>query len=183
MRRFAFLLLPALLAAGCDTETATPAPAAVEVPAANTQAAFPTLSGRVVDEANLLTAEQEDELTGRLATLEQRTTDQLVVLTVPTLGGRPMAEYARALGNHWGIGRAGLNNGVLLVIAQTEREVRIEVGTGLRPVLTNELAADVIDRDILPHLRAGEYYPGIAGGVEALIGALEARQQPAQDAQ
>lgn len=187
MRRLAFLLLPALLAAGCNSETAAPPPAPVEAPAAepatNVQAAFPALSGRVIDEANMLTAEQEDELTGRLATLEQRTTDQLVVVTVPTLGGRPIADYARALGNHWGLGRADLNNGVLLVIAPAEREVRIEVGTGLRPVLTDELAADVIDRDILPHLRAEEYYTGIAGGVEALIGALEARQQPAENAQ
>jgi uncharacterized protein len=186
MRAPAFLLLSALLAAGCNSETAAPPAAPAETPvaepAANGQAAFPTLSGRVNDEANLLTAEQEDELTGRLATLEQRTTDQLVVVTIPTLGGRPIADYARALGNHWGIGRGGLNNGVLLVIAPAERAVRIEVGTGLEAVLTNDLTADVIDRDILPHLRAEEYYTGIAGGVEALIGALEARQQPAQNA-
>ncbi len=187
MRAFAFLLLPALLAAGCDAETAPPPPAppadvAVRDTTANAQAAYPALSGRVVDDANLLTAAQEDELTGRLATLEQRTSDQLVVVTVPTLGGLRIADYGRALGNHWGIGRADLNNGVLLIVAPNEREVRIEVGTGLREVMTDELAARVIDNDILPQLRAGDIYPGISGGVEALITALTARQQEPQNA-
>ncbi len=189
MRSLAFLLLPALLAAGCNSETAAPPPAPpaaeLKVPdtPANAQADYPALSGRVVDEANLLTAAQEDELTGRLATLEQRTTDQLIVVTVPTLGGLRIADYGRALGNHWGIGRGDLNNGVLLILAPNEREVRIEVGTGLSSVLTNELASRVIDNDILPQLRAGDIYPGIAGGVESLITALVARQQEPQNAQ
>ena len=189
MRAFAFLLLllPGLLAAGCDSQAPAPPPAppaVVEAPdtPANAQAAYPALSGRVVDDANLLTAAQEDELTGRLATLEQRTTDQLVVVTVPTLGGLRIADYGRALGNHWGIGRADLNNGVLLIVAPSEREVRIEVGIGLREVLTDELAARVIDNDILPQLRAGDIYPGISGGVEALITTLTARQQEPQNA-
>jgi uncharacterized protein len=92
-----------------------------------------------------------------------------------------MADYARTLGNHWGIGRGDLDNGVLLIVAPNEREVRIEVGTGLRSVLTDELAARVIDNDVLPQLRAGDIYPGIAGGVEALIAALVARQQAPQN--
>lgn len=187
MRAPALLLLPALLAAGCNPETAAPAPAPAEAraaePAANALVGFPALNGRVVDEAGLLTAEQEGELTGRLAALEQRTTDQLVVVTVPSLGGRPIADYARALGNHWGIGRADLDNGALLVIAPAEREVRIAVADGLRPVLTDELSADIIDNDILPHLRASEHYLGIAAGVEAMVGALTARQQAPRNAQ
>jgi uncharacterized protein len=185
--RLAFLLLPALLTLGCGSETAAPpaAPVAantVEAPISTPTPAYPALTGRVVDDANLLTAAQEDELTGRLATLEQRTTDQLVVVTVPSLGGLRIADYTRALGNHWGIGRGDLDNGVLLVLAPNEREVRIEVGTGLRQVLTNELAARVIDNDILPQLRAGDIYPGISGGVEALIATLTARRQEPQNA-
>src|SRR5688572_27548014 len=100
---------------------------------AATQVAFPELTGRVVDQAGILAPEEETRLSDQLAALEVRTTDQLVVVTVPSLQGLSIDEFSQQLGNHWGIGRADRNNGVLLVVAPKERRVRIAVGYGLEP--------------------------------------------------
>ena len=92
---------------------------------------FPQLTGRVVDGANLLSPADEAELTGKLAALEQASSRQLVVATVPDLQGYPIEDYGYQLGRHWGIGQKGANNGTILLVAPTERRVRIEVGYGL----------------------------------------------------
>src|SRR5690606_31329664 len=97
---------------------------------------FPELSGRrVVDEANLLQPAEEAALTEKLAALEQGSSDQLVVVTVPDLQGYEIEEYGYQLGRHWGIGQNETNNGVLLIVAPNERKVRIEVGYGLEGIL------------------------------------------------
>jgi uncharacterized protein len=134
--------------------------------------AYPALTGRVVDGANLLSAAEEASLTGELAALERRTTNQLVVVTVPALGGRQSADYSRDLGNHWGIGQANRNNGILLVVAPNERQIRIEVGIGLTATLTNEAASQIIARDLLPQFRAGNWFAGIQTGSRAIIARL-----------
>jgi uncharacterized protein len=162
----------ALTLAGCDAATkpvaanqSTPAPATAAV-------AFPALTGRVVDRAELLTPAQEAGLVAELEALEARTTHQFVVVTVTDLGGRDIADYSRDLGNHWRIGSAGRNNGVLLVVAPTERRVRIEVGNGLTAVLTNQRAQEIIERDLVPQFRAGRWNDGILAGTAAIIATL-----------
>src|SRR3972149_11166850 len=92
---------------------------------------FPALTGRVVDDANLLSASDKAQLTADLKALEDKSSDQVVVVTVPSLQGFTIEDYGYQLGRHWGIGTKELNNGVLLIVAPNERKVRIEVGRGL----------------------------------------------------
>ena len=174
------LSIPALLLGACRAEPPKPSeeastPAANAVPAqapAAAQAAFPELTGRVVDEADLLTDAQEARLDGDLAAIEQRTSDQFVVVTVPTLGGRPIADYARDLGNGWGLGQAEHDNGVLMLVAPAERMTRIAVGYGLEPILTNARTQVIIDQQMVPRFRERNWYGGIATGVAAIAAIL-----------
>lgn len=129
---------------------------------------FPTLTGRVVDQARLLTPEKEAALTAKLEALERDTSDQLVVVTVNSLDGREIEDYGYQLGRAWGIGQADDDNGVLLIIAPEERKVRIEVGYGLEPVLTDALSALIIHNEILPSFREGYFERGIEQGVDAI---------------
>jgi len=130
---------------------------------------FPRLTGRVVDQANLLSPAEEAELTAKLEGLESRTTDQLVVVTVPSLGDYAIEDYGYQLGRHWRIGQAGKNNGVLLIVAPNERKVRIEVGYGLEGVLTDALSSVIIHERILPRFRDDDYPGGIRSGVDAIV--------------
>lgn len=141
---------------------------------------FPALSGRVVDSANLISPATEAALTTKLEALERDTTDQVVVVTLPDLQGYPIEDYGYQLGRAWQIGQAGKNNGVLLIIARDERKVRIDVGYGLEPVLTDALSALIIHNDILPPLREGSYDRGVTAGVDAIDAQL--RLDPAEAA-
>lgn len=178
-------LAAALLLAGCDraaqptaatdgnaAQIASPAPA----PAASSQPQFPALTGRVVDNADLLRPDDEARLTAKLAELETRTTDQLVVVTVPSLDGRTVDEYSDSLGNHWGIGQAGRDNGVILLVAPTERRTRIAIGYGLEAVISNEQAQQIIDRDLLPAFRDARWKDGISSAVDSIIALLVASE-------
>lgn len=129
---------------------------------------FPALTGRVVDQANLLSPAKEAELTERLATLERDTTDQLVVLTVADLRGRDIADYGVRLGRFWALGQADRDNGVILIVAPKERQVRIEVGYGLEGVLPDALAARIIHERITPAFRVGGFERGVSDGVAAI---------------
>ena len=122
------------------------------------------LTGRVVDAANLLDDRSERSLTERLAKLEAETTDQIVVATVPSLDGQPIEEYSLDLAKRWKIGRADVDNGVMVLVAPNERKVRIEVGLGLEGLLTDERAATII-QSMLPHFKTGAYDIGILTGV------------------
>ncbi len=142
---------------------------------------FPELSGRrVVDEANLLQPAEEAALTEKLAALEQSSSDQLVVVTVPDLQGYEIEEYGYQLGRHWGIGQSETNNGVLLIVAPNERKVRIEVGYGLEGILTDALSSVIIQERILPRFRADDYPGGIVAGVDALVEQLSLDPAEAQ---
>jgi uncharacterized protein len=103
----------------------------------------------------MIPATEELELIRESEALEKATTDQLVVVTVPTLNGQDIARYSTALGNKLGVGQADKDNGVLLVVAPKERQVRIAVGYGLEGLLTDQRAA-VIVRDMIPYFRAGD---------------------------
>ena len=170
-----------MLLAGCDrpaqTTAATDGNAAqLASPsrAAPTQPQFPALTGRVVDNAELLRPEDEAQLTEKLTALEERTTDQVVVVTVPSLDGRTVDEYSDTLGNHWGIGQEGRDNGVILLVAPTERRTRIAIGYGLEAVISNEQARQIIDRDLLPSFREGRWKDGISSAVDSIIALLVA---------
>ncbi|WP_448582708.1 TPM domain-containing protein [Thermaurantiacus sp.] len=142
---------------------------------------FPALTGRVVDAAKLLPPEAEARLTAKLAALETATGGtQLVVATIPDLEGLEISDYGYRLGRHWGIGQKGANNGVILLVAPNERRVRVEVGYGLEPILTDALSALIIQERILPALRAGNFAGGIEAGADALI---EQLQLPPEEAE
>ena len=133
---------------------------------------FPALTGRVVDQARLLSPEREAELTEKLAALERDTTDQVVVVTVDSLQGREIEDYGYQLGRAWGIGQKEGDNGVLLLVAPNEKKVRIEVGYGVEGVMTDALAALIIHDQILPAFRNGGFERGIEQGTDAIIAQL-----------
>jgi uncharacterized protein len=130
---------------------------------------FPPLTGRVVDNANVLSPEVKTDLTAKLANLEQTTGRQLVVVTLPSLQGYEIEDYGYQLGRAWGIGEKGKNSGVLLIVAPTERKVRIEVGYGLEPILTDALSSVIIQTTVLPKFKAGDLPGGIVAGTDAVI--------------
>ena len=135
---------------------------------AQTGPTFPPLNGRVIDHGDLISDSKELALAGKLEALERDTTDQVVVVTVPDLQGYEIEEYGYQLGRAWGIGQEQRNNGVLLIVAPRERKVRIEVGYGLEPVLTDALSALIIQNEILPSFREGHFERGIEQGVDAI---------------
>lgn len=146
---------------------------------------FPPLTGRVVDNAQLLSPQTEAKLTSELAALEQTTGRQLVVATLPTLQGYEIEDYGYQLLRAWGIGRKAENDGVILIVAPNEKAVRVEVGYGLEPVLTDALSSVIIHKALLPAFREGRFEDGVVAGAEALVKQLslpddEARAQVAQ---
>jgi len=130
---------------------------------------FPALTGRVVDDAHILSEQTKADLDQKLAGLESKNSRQLVVVTLPSLQGYEISDYGYQLGRAWGIGQAKLNNGVLFIIAPNERKVRIEVGYGLEPILTDALSELIIQQAVLPRFRAGDFNGGIKAGAAALI--------------
>ncbi len=153
---------------------------------AQAQPSFPKLTGRVVDAAHLLSPEQVAQLSQLSADVEQASSRQLVVATIPDLQGYPIEDYGYQLGRAWGIGQKEANNGILLIVAPKERKVRIEVGYGLEPIMTDGLSSTIVNDTILPKFRAGDMPGGIVAGAQA-IGEqmklpLEAAEQRAQQA-
>lgn len=133
---------------------------------------FPELTGRVVDQAGMLSGEDEAGLTRMLAAHEEATTNQLVVVTLPDLQGYPIEDFGYQLGRHWGIGQEGDDNGALLIVAEEERAIRIEVGYGLEGQLTDAASSTIISRIITPAFRQGEFSQGIVAGAGAMIQVL-----------
>ena len=140
--------------------------------AAQSQPTFPSLSGRVVDQAHLLQPDAEAALVAKLEKLEADTGDQLVVVTLESLQGYEIEDYGYRLGRAWGIGSKEHDTGALLIVAPNERRVRIEVGYGLEPVLTDAMSAQIIQNEILPAFRSGGFQRGITEGVDAIIAQL-----------
>ena len=130
---------------------------------------FPPLSGRVVDAANIIPDNQEPAMVAKLAALEAITKRQLVVATVPDLQGYPIEDYGYRLGRAWGIGEKDRNTGLILIVAPNERRVRVEVGYGLEPVVTDALSGRIIRDQITPRFKAGDMPGGINAGMDALI--------------
>jgi uncharacterized protein len=141
---------------------------------------FPPLTGRVMDNANVIDEATEFDLNNKLAALERKTSRQLVVVTLPSLQGYEIADYGYQLGRAWGIGQAKLNNGVIFIIAPNEHKARIEVGYGLEPILTDALSEVILQSAVLPRFRAGDYNGGVEAGVDALIQQLSLNTSDAE---
>ncbi|WP_226647355.1 TPM domain-containing protein [Microbulbifer variabilis] len=134
---------------------------------------IPPLSGRVVDRAELLTAEERYKLTELIQQYESESSNQLVVTTLPELQGITIEEYANQLAREWKLGQKKKNNGILFLIAPKERKVRIEVGYGLEGALTDALSANIIQTKVLPEFQKGDFAKGINAGVSSIIAATK----------
>lgn len=156
--RFGLLILGFLLFGPLDSLAAGPA--------------FPQLTGAVVDEANLLDSTSNQGLTQILQNYKETSGNELIVVTVKSLGGYDIADYGYQLGRAWGIGEKKKDNGVILLVAPNERKVRIEVGYGLEGVLTDANSSAIINQIILPHFKQKEYQAGIEQGVSAILSTL-----------
>jgi uncharacterized protein len=146
--------------------------AALWVGVALAAASFPPLSGRVVDQAKILSPVTAADLERKLADLEQKSGIQLVVATVPSLNGEEIEPYANELFRAWKLGEAKQNNGALLLIAPKERRMRIEVGYGLEGTLTDAVSSVIIANAIAPRFKAGDFNGGVTRGVDDIITAL-----------
>ncbi len=144
------------------------------------QPRFPPLTGRVVDAAGVLPSATEAQLTARLAQLESATGRQLVVATVPALGGYEIEEYGNQLFRAWRLGDRARNDGALLLVAPTEKRVRVEVGYGLEGVLTDGFSGQVIRRQFTPRAAAGDLAGGVVAATEALSAQLTADPEAAR---
>ncbi len=135
--------------------------------------AFPALTGRVVDQARVLSQSTKDELETLLAAHENNTTNQVVVVTLESLDGVAIEEYSLELARHWGIGQKGKDNGVVLVVAPNDKQVRIEVGYGLEGTLTDALSSNIINYYIIPEFKKGDIQNGIKIGAQKIIALLD----------
>jgi uncharacterized protein len=144
---------------------------------------FPTLTGRIVDQANIISAETRQTIEPKLADLESKSGIQLVVATVASLEGQEIEPYANELFRTWKLGEKAKNNGVLLLVAPKEHRVRIEVGYGLEGTLTDALSKVIITNAITPRFKTGDFNGGITRGVDDIItvlttDAVEWQQRP-----
>jgi uncharacterized protein len=133
---------------------------------------FPALTGRVVDQANVIPAATRSAIEAKLAELETKSGIQLVVATVSSLDGEEIEPYANQLFRTWKLGEKTKNNGVLLLVAPNQRRVRIEVGYGLEGTLTDALSKIIITNAIAPRFKTGDFGDGVSRGVDDIITVL-----------
>lgn len=144
------------------------------------QPAFPELTGRVVDAADIIPDAEEAALTAKLEALETQSQRQFVIATLPDLQGYDIADYGYQLGRAWGIGDAERNDGVLLLVAPNDRKTRIEVGYGLEPVLTDGVSTLIVQKQMLPRFREGDYVGGINIAADTIIKQLTLPEEEAR---
>lgn len=133
---------------------------------------FPALTGRVVDDAHILSSDTIASLEQALADYEQGTSNQVVVATVSSLEGDNIEDYGYKLGRAWNIGQKGKDNGVLLIVAPEEHKVRIEVGYGLEAILTDAQSSEIVHGIILPRFQQGKMQQGVVEGTQAILSVL-----------
>ncbi len=138
---------------------------AVEIPARP--------EGYVTDQANLLSGQTRNQLEEFLRGYEQTTTNQVVVVTLPTLGGEPLEEFSIRLAERWKVGQKGRDNGVIFLIVKDDHLLRIEVGYGLEGVLPDALAGQIIRQVVVPHFSRGRFEEGITAGVATIVQATQ----------
>jgi uncharacterized membrane protein YgcG len=135
----------------------------------------PYLTGRVVDNAEILSPATRDALGASLKAHEERTTNQIAVLTVKSLEGESVEEFATRVFEAWKLGRKGKDNGVLVIVAPADRRMRIEVGYGLEGTLTDAAAARIIRDRMTPRFKSNDFDGGVSDGVAAIVATLEGR--------
>jgi uncharacterized protein len=141
----------------------------------------PPLTGRVVDLAGVLPAQDAEQLTAQLKAHEEHTGNQVAVLILPSLEGEPLEEYSHRIATTWKLGRKGIDNGALLFIALKERKLRIEVGYGLEGTLTDLRSSRIIRQEIVPRFKAGDIPGGVRAGTEAILKTIEGTYQAADE--
>jgi uncharacterized protein len=143
------------------------------------QVAVPPLKGRVNDLTATLNAQQRGALEQTLAEFEARKGAQIAVLIVPTTKPEPVQAFAVRVQESWKLGRKGVDDGVLLAVAKDDRELHIEVGYGLEGPLPDAIAKRIIEEDIVPRLRQGDFYGGIRAGTDRIMRVIEGEPLPA----
>jgi uncharacterized protein len=155
---------------------ATPAPTKIKI-----ASVIEPRSTYVIDGARVFTRQGLIDLNARLSELNVSAGPQVVVMTVPDLGGAPIHDYALRIANQWGIGDADRNDGVLLLIAPNQKQVRIEVGKGLTSVISDAEAKRIIEVEMMPHFRAGKIETAAIAGADALAAVLRAHPTIGKD--
>ena len=135
--------------------------------------AVPHLIGRVNDLANRLTPDEQADIASELRDFDRKTTNEIVVLVIPSIDGHTIEDAALTTANTWKIGKREQNNGVLLLIAVQEHQVRIATGIGIEAKLTDRRAHEILESEVTPRLRRGDYAGAIRSGVRAIEHALE----------
>ena len=139
---------------------------------------IPPLTGRVVDETATLTAEQKRTLEAKLQAFEQRKGSQVAVLITGTTFPEPIESYSIRVADAWKIGRKGISDGILMVVAKSDRVMRIEVGYGLEGAVPDAMARRLIDEVFIPGFREGNFYEGLDAGVDRMIKVIDGEPLP-----
>jgi len=139
---------------------------------------IPRLRGRINDYAGLIPADRAQALERRLAAFEQETGHQIAVLTIPSLEGDPLEDFSIRVAESWKIGTKGFDNGAILLFAQKERKIRIEVGRGFEGILPDAVASRIIREVIAPRSREGDEAGGIEAGLNSIIEATRGERLP-----
>lgn len=152
----------------------------VLVPWASAAKDVPYLAGRVNDSANLIPPDQRQRIEAKLAQFEQQTGNQVAVLTIDSLDGEDLESYSHKVASTWALGQKGKDNGVLLLVSKGDRKMRMEVGYGLEPVLTDLQTSIIQNEVIIPHFKQGDFGGGIEAGVDAILSTIQGKEvQPA----
>jgi len=138
----------------------------------------PKLTARVIDQTATLSAAERDALEAKLAAFEQARGSQVAVLLVPAIGHETIEEFAGRVTDEWKLGRAGIDDGVLFVVAKEERKLRIHTGRGTQGTLTDALSKRIVSDIVAPRFRAGDFAGGIDAGVDAIMKAIEGEDLP-----
>jgi uncharacterized protein len=146
---------------------------------ARADVAIPQLTGRVVDQTGTLSDSDIAQLTQTLKNLEMRKGSQVAVLIVPTTQPETIEQFSIRVADAWKIGRKKIDDGALLVIAKNDRKLRIEVGYGIEGALTDVAARRIIDEDITPRFRTGDFAGGVAAGVRRIVSVIDGEPLPA----
>ena len=152
--------------------------AATALAAATDPIAVPKLTARVTDLSATLSASQRDAIEAKLAEFETRKGSQVAVLLVPSIGNETIEEFAGRVADEWKLGRKGVDDGALLLVAKQERKIRIQTGRGTQGTLTDALSKRIVSDVIAPRFRDGDFAGGIEAGADAIMKAIEGEQLP-----
>ncbi len=144
--------------------------------------AVPKLTAHVVDLTGTLAADERAALDAKLADFERARGSQVAVLLVPSIGTEPIEDFATRVTDQWQLGRKGVDDGVLLVVAKEQRKLRIQTGRGVQGTLTDALSKRIVSDIIAPHFRSGDFTGGLDAGVDAIMKAVQGEELPLPEA-